>query len=334
MGAIDGGVLAEVSDTSDWGAFQSGFLGPFVDFGVVWAVAWLVCIVAARLLSALPTWTRSTVTRRASMNAKWIGGLITAVAAAGFVAAGAATSVVGPWPALVWLAVGLLAVAGVLVLAFGMATTPWLKIVVVGSGGSTNDAWATEVAVRMRDLNADNPSGRVERPDGSDLNELVTIADRTENWAVALVGGAMSMLLNLTPWRLEVTVFDAVSGVARLRRNGRIVEDAALDLPAEPADREHPGELLVLSAAFAATTSAASSSSFAQRRGQRPPPTRRLSRRRCRAATRSSRRSPATRPNAPSSSPARCSRRPSATARSTTRCRRCAPSPAPCPSRS
>ncbi|MFF2493429.1 hypothetical protein [Agromyces sp. NPDC058064] len=254
MNAIDGGALAEVADTSDWGAFQSGILAPFVDFGVVWAVAWLVCIVAARLLSALPQWTRSSVTRRSSMNAKWIGGLITAIAAAGFVAAGAATSAAGPWLPLVWLGVGLLAVAGVLVLAFGMATTPWLKIVVVGSGGSTNDAWATEVAVRMRELNADNPSGRVERPDGSDLNELVTIADRTENWAVALVGGAMSMLLNLTPWRLEVTVFDAVSGVARLRRNGRIVEDAPLDLPAEPADREHPGELLVLSAAFAATT--------------------------------------------------------------------------------
>ncbi|WP_022890356.1 hypothetical protein [Agromyces italicus] len=253
MHGLVGAVTGEVADASDWGAFQSGFLAPLVDYGVVWVVAWLVCIVGARLLSAWRGWTRSPVTRRYSMRAKWIGGLIAAVAAAGFVGAGALTSAVGPWLALAWAVVVVLAIVGVIVLAHGMATTPWLKITVIGPSGSSNDAWATEVTVRMRDLNADNPSGRVERPDGSDLNELVTIADRTENWAVALIGGAMSMLLNLTPWRLEVTIFDTESGVARLRRNGRIVEDAALELPAVPAVAEHPGELLVLAAAFAAT---------------------------------------------------------------------------------
>ncbi|MFF2272256.1 hypothetical protein ACFVTX_08270 [Agromyces sp. NPDC058136] len=253
MDGIHAALTLAAAETSDWVAFQSGFLAPIIDFGVVWAVVWLICIVAARLLSALPHWTATPVTRRWSMNAKWVGGLITAVAAAGFVGAAALTSTVGPWLPLIWVGIVALAVAGVLLLAHGMATTPWLKVTVIGSDGSSNDAWATEVTVRMRELNADNPSGRVERPDGSDLNELVTIADRTENWAVALVGGAMSMLLNLTPWRLEVTVFDPDSGVARLRRNGRIVEDASLELPAAPADPHHPGELLVLSAAFAAT---------------------------------------------------------------------------------
>ncbi|MGW9167318.1 hypothetical protein [Agromyces sp. NPDC055658] len=250
--AMIASVAAEADDASDWGLFQAGFIGPLIDFGVVWVAVWLVAVVAARLLSALRFWTRRPTTRHRSMTAKVLGGLITALAAAAFVAVGAMTSAIAPLTPLAWVTVGLLGAAGVVVLAFGMATTPWLKITVTGTGGATNDAWATEVTVRMRELNADNPKGRIERPDGSDLNELVAIADRTDNWAVALVGGAMAMLLNLTPWRLEVTVFNADSGVARLRRNGRVVEDASLRLPAPPAHGEHPGELLTLAAAFAA----------------------------------------------------------------------------------
>ncbi|HEY1105426.1 MAG TPA: hypothetical protein VGE78_04695 [Agromyces sp.] len=247
-------LAADAADPSDWSLFQSGFISWFVDHALVWVAVWLVTVVAARALSIWKLWTRKPVTRSRSTEAKLVGAGVTALAAFAFVVVGSITSLIAPWLVVALIGVGVIATVGIVVLAFGMATTPWLRITVTGTGGATNDAWATEVTVRMRELNADNPKGRIERPDGSDLNELVAIADRTDNWAFALVGGAVSMLFNLTPWRLEVTVFNSVSGVARLRRNGRVVDDASLQLPAPPADGGHPGELLTLAAAFAAVT--------------------------------------------------------------------------------
>lgn len=236
-----------------WSAFADG-IEPFIEMAVAGGLAWLVCMVAARFIAAIPVWTRFTITRRTSTAAKWIGAATTLAAAAAYVALAAVPEVFGDASAWMWVLVVVVALIGAVILAIGMATTPRLQVTVLQSSGESNAAWATEVTVRMRELNMDDPKGRVERPNGSDLNELVAIADRTENWVVALIGGAVSMLLNLTPWRLEVTIFDARSGIARLRRNGRFVEDAPLELPRDPADPEHPTELLILAAAFAATT--------------------------------------------------------------------------------
>lgn len=258
-GKIAAGVAEGVAEptpapaSTAWSAFADG-IEPFVEMAIAGGLAWLGCIVVARLIATIPVWTTFTVTRRMSTQAKAFGAVATLAAAAGYVAVAAMPGVFGEALIWGWVVLIVLAVLGAIVLAIGMATTPRLQVTVLQSSGEPNAAWATEVTVRMRELNMDDPKGRVERPNGSDLNDLVAIADRADNWAIALIGGALSMLLNLTPWRLEVTIFDTRSGIARLRRNGRFVEDAPLELPRDPADAEHPTELLILAAAFAATT--------------------------------------------------------------------------------
>ncbi|QEO13799.1 hypothetical protein FLP10_04695 [Agromyces intestinalis] len=240
---------------ANWDRFYAQTIEPMVDLLVAAALVWLTAVVCARLLA--PAVTKWKVFGR--VMPRWVGRLLRALGMVGLIV-GAGWLVVAasieqyPFDAVVIVGPTVTLVLATIVYGIGQATRARMDVMVIQSDGQPNTALATELAMRMRGMNADDPEGRVEDPSGSDLNEVLAVAGSTEHWAVQLARGAATMLLNLRPWRLELTIFDDRTARARLRRNGLRIADEQLSLPLPPVDDEHPAELLILAAALAATT--------------------------------------------------------------------------------
>ncbi|WP_448003420.1 hypothetical protein [Agromyces bauzanensis] len=233
-----------------WDAFYNANVLPLIDLVIAAGLFWLAGLVIARLISLLPWWRRVEIRRTESAGCRGAGYALVTVGALLFVGLASIPATTPEiWYFMVAATAGLL---GAIVLGLGMATTPRISATVVGASGDENAAWEAELLTRMRELNADDPRGRVEKPSGSDLNEVIAVSDQTGNAFVKFIGGALAMLFNLAPWRLQVTIFDGRSGTASLRRNGRFVEDVPLELPRDAVDPTHPAELLILAAAFGA----------------------------------------------------------------------------------
>lgn len=235
-----------------WNSFYSDIIEPVVALLVPAAIVWLLMLLVTRLIALTPLFYDIGVRRRTSLWARIIGFILTAGAAIAFVV-GASTGDAGVSGREAILPI-MLGLFGISTYSFGMASRPRLAATVTDSKGTVNAALTTELLARMRQLNADDTRGRVGEPSTSDLNEIIAVAGQSDNWLVNVVGGAMSALFNVTPWRLEVTILDKKNALAVLRRNGRQVEDADLTLPVDPVDAEHPGELLGIAAAFGAVT--------------------------------------------------------------------------------
>lgn len=249
----DVGIAEYLSDwVAGWTSFYNDIIAPAVALLVPVAIVWLLILLVTRLLALTPLFYGIGVRRRTSLWARIIGFVLTGGAAIAFVAGASAgdagLSAREALPPIVF------AIFGISTYAFGMASRPRLAATVTDSKGAVNPALTTELLARMRELNADDTRGRVDQPSTSDLNEIIAVAGKSDNWLVNVVGGAMSALFNVTPWRLEVTILDKKNGLAVLHRNGRQIEDAALRLPADPVDPEHPAELLAVAAAFGAVT--------------------------------------------------------------------------------
>lgn len=242
--------LAEWS--AAWGAFYQDIVAPLLELLLPVIVTWLLLVLAARLLALTPLFYGLSVRRSSSLWTRIAGFVLTVAAAAAFVSVAVGgeagvSSLEGVLPAL-------FAVFGVSFYAFGMATRPRLAATVTDSSGDANAALTTEVLARMRELNADDTRGRVEQPSTSDLTEIMAVAGTSDNWVVNLASGAMTMLFNLTPWRLDITIVDKRNALAVLHRNGERIDEAALRLPRDPVDADHPAELISLAAAFGAVT--------------------------------------------------------------------------------
>ncbi len=199
---------------------------PILQIAIGFGVGWLILIGLARLLASVPAWSRAKIPRDESRSAKRRGYLFTAITVAmllvyfGWPWEPRPEAALAPVPVLVLV----FGVVGVVSLGFGMATTARIDASVSAPDGTANATWATELLTRLSGMNADQPTGKVDRPSGGDLNDLLVVAGRSDNWFVGLVSSAVALLLNLAPWRLEVAVFDARHGVGGvLRRNGHII---------------------------------------------------------------------------------------------------------------
>lgn len=251
--ADEAGLAEDLSRwVAGWNSFYSEIIAPAVALLIPIAIVWLLILLVTRLLALTAVFGGTTVRRRTSLWTRVIGFILTGGAAVAFVV-GASSGEAGLSGREAILPI-LLALFGMSIYAFGMATRPRLAATVTDSKGAVNAALTTELLARMRELNADDTRGRVGEPSTSDLNEIIAVAGQSENWLVNVVAGAMSALFNVTPWRLDVTILDKKNALAVLHRNGRQVEDATLTLPADPDDTDHPGELLAVAAAFGAVT--------------------------------------------------------------------------------
>lgn len=254
--------VSALSDLGDrWNTLNTNWLQPILYLLLAGGICWLVFLVLARALSAMPSWYESVVRKGNSRTARVRGYAITAVTAAAFsVWIAVWLSVPELLPSLVALAVVSFVIAatfGIINLAFGMATRPRLDATVLEPSGKSNAAWSAELLAYMRDMNADDPKGRVERPSSGDLNDVIAVANGAEHWFFKFIGSVLTLLLNLTPWRLDVTIFNTTSGSAILRRNGHVVKEELLRLQHASADSNHPTELLMFAAAFGGTAVAA-----------------------------------------------------------------------------
>lgn len=252
-GAENGSGLEGLAGT--WSSFYADYVAPFIALLVPVIVIWLLLVLLARLFAMTPGLPGSRTRRATSRIARVTGFILTLSAAIAFVLAAVrdAAGLSGPEavPGVVF------AMFGVPIYGFGMATRPRLAATVTAPSGEVNAALTNELLARMRELNADDARGRVEQPAASDLNEIVAVAGKSDNWVVNLVGGALTHLINLTPWRLDVTVLDKQRAIAVVTRNGKRVREAQLRLPVAPSDSNHAGELVALAAAFGAITVAA-----------------------------------------------------------------------------
>lgn len=238
--------------STDWNTFYGDVVAPAITLAATALVIWLILVIGARLFAMLPILRRVKM-RRAVGRTLRIAGYVLAAAAAVLLVWFPSGDSPGVVRAVIVVAMAVSAVGGIVLLTFGMATRPRLDAVVLDAAGAENGSWRTELLVAMRSMNADDLRGRVERPSGSDLSEVIAVTGETKNWALEFSGTLASLLFNFTPWRLEVAVFDSRSGVVTLLRNGHLIAETPLRLPREPFDTEHPAELLTLAAAFAAT---------------------------------------------------------------------------------
>ena len=237
---------------SEWDAFASAVLLPLLGAGIALLAFWLVLVLIARVAVAIPWWKRPRLPRRLGVATTWIGILIIVVAGVAFVASPAFAADLNGELARLGVSAGA-GLVGAAVLSVGMATRPQLDARVFASDGSENTAWTIDLLTQMRRINADDPRGRVGTPTSADLNELITVADKSGSGLAAVLASVMQVVFNSAPWNLQVTMLDESTGAAVLRRNGVLIEEADLQLD-WTSDGDQHRKLLTLAAAFGAMT--------------------------------------------------------------------------------
>jgi hypothetical protein len=235
-----------------WNEFATANLLPLVGALTAAALFLIGIVFVARLAVYLPMWRDIPVTRATSKYSK-LGGLILIIlTVVAFVLAPAITT--GSVPEWLIVAAIVLAIYGLIALSIGMATTPQLSAKVVTEQGTENLSWSIDLLTQMREMNTDDPKGRVGQPTASDLTEIIAIADRSGNGLTAFIATVVQVLFNVAPWNLQVTILDETSAVAILRRNGHVVDEEKLQLErGEPGSDQHR-RTLTLAAAFGAMT--------------------------------------------------------------------------------
>jgi hypothetical protein len=148
---------------------------------------------------------------------------------------------------------------GALALSVGLATSPRVDARTVSPDGQSNPAWAIDVLTQIR--SAHGASGvRAASHGGSnqpDFGKLIDVADKSGNGMASLVAAVFQLLLNTSPWLIDVTVLDGLTAAVVLRRNGHDLEEEVLKLPFGDVSEDHHRELLTMAATFAAIRVAA-----------------------------------------------------------------------------
>ncbi|MEI5582611.1 MULTISPECIES: hypothetical protein [unclassified Agromyces] len=260
-----GGCTADLGETrtlTDWTAavgarwdrFVDAVLVPLGDTLLAVLVTWLVLAVAARLVALLPGIRNLKATRRTGAVLRAVGWSMVVVTPLVVVVATAYASD----GFAMWLAVVLpLALATIAVLGPGLATRSRLDAKVLAPDGSVNTSWAIDALLQVRNANLDDPRERVERPSSPDLGEFIAIADRSGSGVASAIAWLFQVLFNSAPWLLQVTILDAHSGIATLRRNGHPIDEVELQLEWESSEPDQHRKLLALAAGFTAMSMAA-----------------------------------------------------------------------------
>ncbi|WP_430645164.1 hypothetical protein [Agromyces sp. GXS1127] len=236
-----------------WHTFVDEVLVPLGDALLAMLVAWLVLAVAARLVALLPGVRNLKATRRTGSVLRVVGWALVVLVPVVIVIATAYADD----GAAAWLVIALpLALVTVGVLGPGLATRSRLDAKVIGPDGSTNTAWSIDALMQVRNANLDDPRERVERPSSPDLGEFIAIADRSGSGVASALAWLFQVLFNSAPWMLQVTILDARSGIATLRRNGNSLDEVELALEWDSDEPDQHRKLLALAAGFTAMTMA------------------------------------------------------------------------------
>lgn len=233
-----------------------------------WVFDWLVLslgilvglIVVARLLVALPAFEELRTAKNFANAMRKRGWWLTLPAAAvmGLAYRGlrstddAGLSTLAAAVGLLGLGVG---AYGTLVLSAGFAMSARVDAKATTDEGQDNRAWAIAVLTQIRDAHrAGERRGEAARPttNHADFGNLIAVADRSGNGLAALVAGVVELLLNRSPWLVDVTVLDGVTAAATLRRNGHDLEEGLVQLPFGDPSGDNHRELLIMASSFAA----------------------------------------------------------------------------------
>jgi hypothetical protein len=246
--------------------FESDAAEP-VESTFAWVFDWLllslgifvVLIVIARLLISLPAYRQLRTPRDFADAMRKRGWWLTASAAVvmGFVyrilrsTEDAGLSASAFFVGLLGLGLG---VYGTIVLSAGFAMSPRVDAKVLTPDGQDNAAWAIDVLTQIRVAHRAGAVPGATRPttNHADFGTLINVADRSGYGMAALLGSVVQLLLNTSPWLVDVTVLNGATAAATLRRNGHDLEEVMLRLPyGDPSDDNH-GELLIMASSFAA----------------------------------------------------------------------------------
>lgn len=152
-----------------------------------------------------------------------------------------------------------LSVYGALALSVGLATSPRVDARAVSPDGQSNPAWAIDVLTQIRSAHGSGGDRSASHGGGNqpDFGKLIDVADKSGNGMASLVAAVFQLLLNTSPWLIDVTILDGVTAMVVLRRNGNDIEEEVLRLPFGDMSEDHHRELLTMAATFAAIRVAA-----------------------------------------------------------------------------
>ena len=229
---------------SDWAAYRDTFIAPFQAIFWVFLGVLVGLLVIARWATTLTVrWPKlRSWTRRSILAA----GCATCIGAAGLATVGVSGAAYSLgldrwwptpwWPNDVganwqtWLLVGSFAVAGIALVATGVATRLRLHVEVRGSGGELSEGATSHLIALLNELGAEAPRG-IEVPLGADVEALAGQA--ITGTPVGRVGKAFSAMRQLVlagaPWRVIIGEEADDSIAVLVTRNGRSAGSAVID---------------------------------------------------------------------------------------------------------
>ncbi|WP_162564271.1 MULTISPECIES: hypothetical protein [Microbacterium] len=226
-------------------------LTPIANALLAIVIAWLSIAVAARLVSLIPgirNLRMNQRTGRALLSVGWALVVLTPIVTVLSTAFAADTFVT-------WLVVSTpLASAAVCSLGLGLATRPRVDAKVLTPDGPSNEGWAIDALMQIRNVSRDVPSMRVNDANRDEFGAFISIADRTGSGLASAIAWLVQALFNAAPWQLHVTVLDGRSAIATVRRNGQALDEVEITLDWRNADFDQHRKLLAMAAAFTSVT--------------------------------------------------------------------------------
>lgn len=208
---------------AQWIAPAGRLVGPFL---VVFLALFVVASVATRLVPA------TTRIRPSLPTCLFVGGLVLLLLAS------ALPTMVMPlrqwqvgWGN--WAFVASVAIIGVVVLAFGMATRLRIRVDVRDKSGQPDLSAADYVLARLERLGSDRPRG-LQRPQQTDVMGLPDNAVDTlpEGKVLSALFKFVYAIIPLMPWRATASWLDSDRLSVTLARNGRLVNATVVSRPA------------------------------------------------------------------------------------------------------
>lgn len=207
---------------------------------LAWWVGWIVAtLLIARVITSVahPPWTGSTRRRRAV----WISTAVVLGVASPVAWILAAQGDLW-WAFPLILLLGLL---GCLGLAMWIGGRMRVTVQVRDDSGDASERASVELASYVRDIGSSPPEG-LRTPEGTDLSALGEAASSLSSSKVTtFILGTLDALLNISPWKVEVTLLDTATAVMNVRRNERLVFAERIETAAAPYGQA-PGSTAVV----------------------------------------------------------------------------------------
>ena len=229
---------------SDWVVFRDRYIAPFQP------ILWVFLAVLAGLL-VIARWVTTSTVRWPKLRS-WprrsilVVGCVLCIGAAGLATVGASGAAYALgldrlwptswWPNGVganwetWLLVGAFAVAGIVLVATGLATRLRVQVEVRGKDGEVSQAATSHVIALLNELGAEAPHG-IEIPRGADVETLS--GEPIIGASTGRIANAFSVLKQLVlagvPWRVVVGEESDDCIAVVITRNGRLAGSAVID---------------------------------------------------------------------------------------------------------